>query len=121
MKRRKMFYGMYTVLLVIVLAVLEGCKGCGTAPDTEVPIVEILGIKPDSTHAGTITLQFRATDNVKVAKVECYANGQFIGVAESDPWFMSRNTTQATINWSRSVLRRATPHASVRPKTSRSP
>ncbi len=94
MKRRKRLFTLHFILLALILAILGGCKRTPPEPDTKPPEVVILNLKPDSAYAGILTLEFDARDDKGVTKVECYANGQLIGVDASEPWFIAWNTTQ---------------------------
>lgn len=61
--------------------------------DTEVPQVSVTSPLNGATVKGSITVSANATDNVGVANVEFYANGQLIGSDNSSPYSINWDTT----------------------------
>lgn len=58
-------------------------------PDTQAPQVSITSPLNGATVKGTVSISVNATDNVGVAKVEFYVNGQLIGSDSSAPYNIS--------------------------------
>ena len=67
-----------------------------TAADTTAPTVQITSPADGASVTGTIPISASASDNVDVAKVEFYADGQLVGTATSSPYQVNWDTSTAT-------------------------
>ncbi len=65
----------------------------GSTSDSTPPAALITSPSPGSTVAGTVAIGVNATDNVGVAKVECYINGALTASSTNTPATFSWNTT----------------------------
>ncbi len=67
-----------------------------TAADTTPPTVQITSPADGASVTGTIPISATASDDVDVAKVEFYADGQLVGTATSSPYQVNWDTSTAS-------------------------